>query len=299
MEIEILLFFHRVTKIKHAKNRISVLKNGDSILENVADIEDHVLDFYQGLFASENVYSDNGLIEEIIEPMVCEDDNEMLNNLPTWFEVKDAVFDMNVDGASVPDGFGGFFYQNYWDIIGRDVFNAVTQFFRRGWILPNMNANNVVLIPKVANADFIGQYRPISLANYQFKIITKVIAARLAKIAPKIISVNQRGFISGRSILDCICLASEAVNLLDKKCFGGNMALKIDIKKAFDTSYWCFLLKVLKAFGFHPLFCNWIKVILKSAKLSISINGHSVGYFSCKRGVRQEDPLSPLLFCLA
>lgn len=60
-----------------------------------------------------------------------------------------------------------------------------------------------------------------------------------------------------------------------------------------------FLLKTLKAFGFDPIFCNWIKVILHLAKVSILVNGHAVGFFSCKRGVRQGDPLSPLLFCIA
>jgi hypothetical protein len=62
---------------------------------------------------------------------------------------------------------------------------------------------------------------------------------------PTIISKKQRGFIQGRNIEDCICLASEAINLLNKKAFGGNVALKIDISKAFDTLDWSFLLKVL------------------------------------------------------
>jgi len=86
---------------------------------------------------------------------------------------------------------------------------------------------------------------------------------------------------------------------LDKICFGGNLALKIDVSKAFDTLDWSFLLKVLHGFGFNNTFCNWIHTILKSAMMSISINGMQNGYFSCKRGVRQGDPLPPLLFCLA
>lgn len=122
---------------------------------------------------------------------------------------------------------------------------------------------------------------------------------RLAIIAPNIISDQQRGFIRGRNISDCICVASEAVNMLDNRSFGGNLSIKFDIRKAFDTLDWFFLIKVLKCFGFAENFCTWIGVILDSAKLSISINGHSSGYFSCSRGVRQGDPLSPLLFCLA
>lgn len=132
-----------------------------------------------------------------------------------------------------------------------------------------------------------------------FKVISKIIADRLAQILPTVISKNQKGFIQGRNIKDCLCLASEAINLRHKKSYAGNIALKIDITKSFDTLDWNFLLKVLNCFGFNNTFCNWIKTILASATLSISINGAQQGYFSCSRGVRQGHPLSPLLFCLA
>lgn len=136
----------------------------------------------------------------------------------------------------------------------------------------------------MANADRIEDYRPIALANFQFTIITKVLADRLAKIAPKIISEDQRGFIKDRRIYECICLASEAINLLEHKTFGGNVAMKFDIRKTFDTIDWRFLLKVLSTFGFDKKFCDWISTILHSAKLSFSVNGKPVGFISCKRG---------------
>ena len=156
-----------------------------------------------------------------------------------------------------------------------------------------------MLIPKSNNADSVDQYRPIAVANFKFKVISKILADRLASIMPAITSVQQRGFISGRNIKDCICLASEAVNVLHKKTFGGNLAIKVDIAKAFDTLDWSFLIRVVKAYGFNDMFCKWIHSILASAKISISINGKLHGFFSCSRGVRQGDPLSPLLFCLA
>lgn len=292
-------FFHKVTKFRNTTKKMSVLKKDGLILDRKEDIESHVCEFYTSLFASENNCSDNGLIEQVISPAVSLEDNIMLTNPPSLEEVKNAVFSMNVNGAPGPDGFGAFFYQRFWDVVGHDVFAAVLQFFQQGWILPNFNSNVVVLIPKTPEAVSIDQYRPISLANFKFKIITKVLADRLVVVAPKIISENQRGFIKGRHIHDCIGVASEAVNLMHKRSFGGNIALTIDIKKAFDSLDWNFLLKVLHQFGFDPIFCNWVKTVLLSAKLSISVNGNLVGFFSCKRGVRQGDPLSPLLFCVA
>ena len=87
--------------------------------------------------------------------------------------------------------------------------------------------------------------------------------------------------------------------MLHKKAYGGNVALKINIRKAFNTMNWKFLIHVLQCFGFNNVFCEWIVTILHSAKLSISINGKAVGFFNCTRGVKQGDPLSPRLLCLA
>jgi len=88
-----------------------------------------------------------------------------------------------------------------------------------------------------------------------------------------ITSVLQRGFIKGRSIKDFICLTFEAINLLNKKAFGGNLALKIDIVRPFDTLNLEFLLKVLRTFDFNSTFCKWIHTIFLSKKRSIPFNG--------------------------
>nr|ABD32279.2 reverse transcriptase, putative [Medicago truncatula] len=88
----------------------------------------------------------------------------------------------------------------------------------------------LVLIPKITGAQVMGDFRPIALANFQFKIVTKILADRLSIITMRIISPEQRGFIRDRNISDCIIMASEAVNMIDKRQFGGNLALKVDIK---------------------------------------------------------------------
>jgi hypothetical protein len=292
-------YFHRIAKIKSTTKRISALKNGDTLLSDKDDISEHIVQHFTSIFNTSSSMQDNGLIAECIPKLINEDINNLLTLLPSHAEINHAVFALNSNGAPGPDGFGAIFFQTFWEIVQTDVVNAVTQFFQTGWILPNFNVNTMVLIPKIPNADVVEQFRPIAMANFKFKIISKILADRLAPIMPSIISPEQRGFIHGRLIRDCICLTSEAINLLHNKSYGGNLALKIDISKAFDTINWDFLLKVLNSFGFSSKFCDWISAILKSAKLSISINGQLHGFFSCSRGVRQADPLSPLLFCIA
>jgi hypothetical protein len=292
-------FFHRIAKIKHSTKPIHSLHDGETVITDQNLISEHIISYYKNLFCSNFVLQDSLLAEEVIPSLVTDEINALLTVLPSHLEIKSAVFALNKDSAPGPDGFGAFFFQHYWEIIKNDVISAVLEFFTTSWILPGFNSNIIALLPKFPEASSIDQYRPIAMANFKFKVISKIIADMLASLMPNLISVEQKGFIHGRDIKDCLCIASEAANLLHNKSFGGNVALKIDITKAFDSLEWSFLLKVLRLFGFNEVFCNWIHVILQSAFLSVSINGQSYGYFNCSRGVRQGDPLSPLLFCLA
>ena len=292
-------YFHHLAKIRASTNSINFLYDGELVITEPSDIEVHVVNYFQSIFTVANNCIHNDLIAETIPSLVYIDENNMLLRIPQREEVKDAVFALNGDGAPGPDGFGGHFYQTYWDIVGAEVVQSVQEFFISGVLANNINNNLIVLILKVPGPRVMGDYRPIALANFQLKVITKILADRLAIVTMRIISIEQRGFICDRQISECVILASEAINILDKRQYGGNIALKVDIAKAFDTLDWNFLLEVLRRFGFDEMFVTWILLILQSARLSVLVNGMDVGFFSCSRGVRQGDPLSPLLFCLA
>jgi len=291
-------YFHRITKIKNKTKLISSIRNNEEIITDPDRISEHIVLYYRNIFSSNFVLQDSAIVEEVIPNIIDKQTNRLLTMLPSKEEIND-VFDLNNEGSPGPNGFGACFFQFYWDIIHKEVVASVLELFQTGWINPNYNANTLILIPKTPNVDSIDQYRPIALANFKFKVVTKVIEDMLARNLPNIISEEQRGFMRGRNVKDCIALASEAINVLDRRSFGGNLALKIDVYKAFDTLNWEFLIKVLKAFGFNDKFCMWISSILHSTTISISINGAQQGHFSCNRGVRQGDPLSPLLFVIA
>lgn len=147
------------------------------------------------LFGTNPFLQDQMLVEEVIPQLVGGNINAMLTMLPSHEEIRNAVFSLNKESAPRPDGFRAFFFQTYWDIVQREVIDAVLQFFTSGWLLPNYNANILILIPKSNNADTIEQFRPIAMAKFKFKVISKIIADRLAQILPTIISKNQKGFI--------------------------------------------------------------------------------------------------------
>ncbi|KAI9173384.1 hypothetical protein LWI28_000561 [Acer negundo] len=180
---------------------------------------------------------------------------------------------MDAPSAPRPDGFSGSFYQRCLDVVGSEVVLAVQDFFITGVIFPGLNSSFIVLLPKLRDSISVDQFRLIILSNFLLKISLKILADRLARVAARIISPKQYDFIPDRYIEDCIALASDCVNVLQKKCYGGNLAMKIDICKAFDTLDWSFLCRVLQAFGFSSVFVDWIDDILRSSRLSVLFNG--------------------------
>ncbi|XP_019430032.1 PREDICTED: uncharacterized protein LOC109337507 [Lupinus angustifolius] len=159
-------FFHKVTKIRQVSKSLSMLKVDEEILTDQEDIASHVLNYYIDLFACPNNSTPNSLIQEVVPSLVHEEENQNLTKMPDDDEIRTAVFALNGDGAPGPDGYGGCFYQSFWNIIKHDVCNSVKQFFSQSWLMPNMNSNMVILIPKSTSADRIEDFRPIALANF-------------------------------------------------------------------------------------------------------------------------------------
>jgi hypothetical protein len=129
-------YFHRLAKIKSSTKFITSLQDGDTVITSQEQISEHVVNYYNNLFCTNTVLQDSLLAEEVIPNLVNDDINALLTVLPSYSEIKAAVFALNKDSAPGPDGFGAFFFQNYWDIVKNDVTNAVLQFFSSSWILP-------------------------------------------------------------------------------------------------------------------------------------------------------------------
>lgn len=112
----------------------------------------------------------------------------------------------------------------------------VDNFFSQGKLDPHLNKTYITLIPKVTNPESITQYRPISLCNYNYKIIAKVMGNRLKPWLPKIISMEQSAFVSGRQIQDNIFIVQEVLHQLRvrKRKRKFQAVLKLDMQKAYN-----------------------------------------------------------------
>jgi hypothetical protein len=108
-----------------------------------------------------------------------------------------------------PDGMPAIFFKKFWELIGNRVKSEVLQVLNGSVMPEGWNDTNVVLIPKVKEPKCLKELRPISLCNVLYKIISKVIAARLKGILAEIISPNQSAFVPGHLITDNILVAYE------------------------------------------------------------------------------------------
>nr|GEX97781.1 cysteine-rich receptor-like protein kinase [Tanacetum cinerariifolium] len=133
------------------------------------------------------------------------------------------------------------------------------------------NSSFVALILKITDAKFINDFRPISLIGSVYKVVTKVLANRLALVISDLISDTQSAFVANRQILDGPFILNELLHWCKRKK-KQVIFFKVDFVKAYDSVRWDYLLDVLEAFEFGNIWCKWIRGTFSSAKASVLVN---------------------------
>nr|GEW11949.1 hypothetical protein [Tanacetum cinerariifolium] len=184
-------------------------------------------------------------VERLVQPM-DEDDLMFIKKLDvveaskmikdiTDKEIQEAMFDIDNDKASGPDGYTSCFFKKAWNTVGMDVCLAVKEFFQTGKLLKEINATIISLIPKLDTPNKVSDFRPIACCNVLYKCISKVLTNMIKSGLEKVVSINQSAFIPGRNIQDNILLTQELLKGYNRKNGPKRCALKIYLQKAYDT----------------------------------------------------------------
>jgi len=161
----------------------------------------------------------------------------------------------------------------------------------------NTNSTYLALIPKESNPSSFNHFRPISLHNSSYKIISKVLANQLKPLLPILIFKNQGAFVPNKKIIDNIMLIQEAIHSnmsRNEKTF----ILKLDMANAFNCVNHSFLTLVLQKLVFSSDFIALITTCINGPWISPLVNGRLGNFFQSSRGLRQGFPLSPFLFII-
>jgi len=205
-------------------------------------IKNIACDYYQSLFTSSQPLDFTGVLDAI-KPSVSEEMNAQVLRPFLKEEVEVAIKQMKPISALGPNGMPPLFYQSFWSLIDEDICSVVLDCLNNCKIPLEINSTNITLIPKVKSPELITDFRPISLCNVVYKIVSKVLANKLRNVLPSIISENQSAFQAGRVITDNILMAFETLHYMKHHQYGKSdfMALKLDMSKTYDRVKWAYL----------------------------------------------------------
>ncbi|KAL0401945.1 UNVERIFIED_CONTAM: LINE-1 reverse transcriptase [Sesamum latifolium] len=294
------IFFRKVAK-RHSSKRVFQITDSDGqVLTSQPAVTNEFITFYQTLLggSQRDRLIDLRYLRPWARHILSEEEARSLLLPVTTDEIKQAVFDIDETKAPGPDDYSSGFFKAAWPIVGREVTRAIMDFFITGRLLKQVNSTLISLIPKVNKPMVVAEFRPVSCCNVLYKVITKILVQRMRGILDKLISPSQNAFVPGRSIGDNILLAQELFYGYNQQHLPPRCALKVDLRKAYDTVEWDFLRAVLILFGFPEQFILWIIECVTTPSFSVCLNGSPHGYFRGARGLRQGDPMSPYLFVL-
>ncbi|XP_048502988.1 uncharacterized protein LOC125498759 [Beta vulgaris subsp. vulgaris] len=264
-------YFHACLKKRRGNNHIYRVKNTQGEwMGNQHEIENAFLQYYELLLGTEEN------LRAKVSATVIKEGNVLTNDQKAAMcrrfsaeEVKQVVFEIDDNKAPM------------------------------GKILKQVNATTLCLILKVEQPIDVTQFRPIACCNILYKIISKLICSRLTEVLASIVNQVQSAFVQNRKILHTIFLCQDIMKQYKQKNGSARCTIKVDLRKAYDSLNWALLKELLRALNFHPRFIDWVMICVSSTTFTLSINEGLCGFFKGRKGIRQGDPMSPLLFVLA
>ena len=280
--------------------------NGSPFL-NTKDRGKYITDFYSKLYQKpDGIQEDNVSINDFLEDIsthpevlsskLSDEEKNFLDRPFTIEELDNSNSKSKKNSSPGIDGISNRFIDKFWSIFRVPLFKYATHCFESGKLTDNFRSAKIRLIPKKGNLTQIKNWRPISLLNCFYKVISRAITLRIRKYIDKITKVGQKGYSSTKQCQEVlICLLDEIQKAKASNKKGA--LLSLDIKKAFDSISHEYLLKAYKFFNFGDYIIKWLKLIGTNRKACIIMEDESLSpFFNLDRGNAQGDNISPFSF---
>ena len=294
-------FFSRVRR-RHTKNYIHEIYDDNKNLQtDVHDILKVFHKFYKDLYSkfSGNTSIQSRILdslneEHVLAPHASDDSNLKLFDKEL---MQSCLGNMANNKTPGPDGLTAEFYKTFFDILS-DILLELYEEVSEGIIPRSMTEAVTVLIPKEGDAHSPSNYRPITLLNVDYKLMTKTInKSFFTKFLNDNLSNEQLCAVPGRDIRNGTILIRDIISYCKSKGISASI-VSLDQKKAFDMVDRCFLYKILKALKVNSRVLRFVDTIYCNTHTSIQVNGHLSSKIPLQRGVRQGCPLSATLYVI-
>ena len=193
-------FFHLSTIVRRKRNRIIAIKNRvEEWLMEEENIANYIQRGFEDIYSTSQTFSSrlispNSQWQAVLPNKV----RDSLGYEGSVEEIKAALWSMKVFKALSPDGLHARFVQRFWLIVGDSVVKEIQKIFKENIVPKVLNRTHIAFILKVQGPELLNNYRPISLCNSVYKIITKVIMARLRPHLDQVVNLLQTAFVPNR-----------------------------------------------------------------------------------------------------
>jgi hypothetical protein len=212
-------------------------------------------------------------------------------------ELRAAVFKGESKKSPGIDGIGLEFFKAAWEEVVGDMRLLFNQMFGDRHLSRQQKQGVIVCVPKKERPRTPEDYRPITLLNTDYKILARLIAARLSPILADLLHPTQHCGVPGTSIFDAVATLRDAIAYAETEqrplC-----VVSLDFKEAFDRISHTYILSVLRSYGFSERFIASIRMMYEDTMSALQVNGHLSAPIPIQCGVRQGCPLSMILFAL-
>ena len=230
-------FFHVSTFVRRHRNKIRMLKNSvGEWITNKEGVKEYILSGFKEIFRMELLSSTFDLVALYSSySSLTEEERTILAAPILEDEFRHGLSALKPFKAPRSDGLHVRFFQYFWNDVKKSVCMEVSKIFDSRVILDFLNETLISFFPKCSSPESLSNFRPISLCNTIYKVVTKIIVGHIRPFLDKLISPNQTAFVPGRRGLDNVVVAQELIHSLDKKKGRvGFMAIKVDLVKAYD-----------------------------------------------------------------